>query len=87
MWFPTAELTLAGLALLVAFLMLLFAVVATIAAVRGHMAVLLAMFCVSFFPVGAYLLSVAHWIRWIGVLELGWALAALLLWRGRPRDA
>jgi hypothetical protein len=87
-WFPSVGLTLSGISLVVAFAMVLIAVVAVIAAVRGQGVVLLLVFFASFFPVGAYLLTVGHWLRWIGVLDLGYAVAgALLWWRGRVAHA
>jgi type VI protein secretion system component VasK len=60
-------------------LMMLFAIFAVIASVRGHGLALLIMFIMSFFPVGGYLFGIPHWLRWIGVLDLGFLMAGLML--------
>ena len=60
-------------------LMMLFALFAVIASLRGHGLALLIMFFMSFFPVGGYLLGLPHWLRWIGVSNLGFLAAGLLI--------
>lgn len=79
MWVPSAGLTLSGVSFVVAFAMALLALFAAIAAVRGHYTVLTLMFLASFFPVGAFLLTADHWLRVVGVLDLGFLTAAALL--------
>ena len=60
-------------------LMMLLATFAVIASLRGHGLVLVVMFIMSFFPVGGYLLGVPHWLRWIGVSNLGFLVAGLMI--------
>ena len=60
-------------------LMMLFAIFAVIASLRGHGPVLMIMFIMSFFPVGGYLLGIPHWLRWIGVSDLGFLVAGLMI--------
>ncbi|MEO1888994.1 MAG: hypothetical protein ABGX33_03650 [Cycloclasticus sp.] len=58
--------------------MSILAIVTVIASIRGHGAVILLMFFVSFCPIGFFFLTEAHWLKWTGVLNLGYLLAALL---------
>lgn len=60
-------------------LMMLFAIVAVIASVRGHGLALLIVFIMSFFPVGAYLYGIPHWLRWIGVVDFGFLVGGLMI--------
>ena len=82
MWFPSSNLTLSGASFVVAFVMALLAIAVVLASVRGHATVLVVLFFTSF-PVGAFLLTVPHWIHWIGVLNIGYLIAALLIWPNR----
>jgi ABC-type glycerol-3-phosphate transport system permease component len=79
-WVPAAGLTLSGVSVVVALLLAMFAVFAIIASLKGHAAVVVLLFLASFFPIGAYLMPVDHWLRWIGWLDLGLLLAAVLIW-------
>jgi len=78
MWTPGTQSVLSGWSFAVAFLMLLFSVIAVIAALKGHGAMMLAMFLGSFLPVGAYLIRVEHWLHWVGWLNLTLLCAALV---------
>jgi hypothetical protein len=60
-------------------LMMLFAIFAVIASVRGHGLALLIMFIMSFLPVGGYLFGIPHWLRWIGISDLGFLMAGLMI--------
>jgi hypothetical protein len=80
MWVPTAGLTLAGVSFVVALLMAIIALFAMIAAVRGHFVVLTLMFLASFFPIGAFLMTTDHWLKWVGALDIGFITAAFLMW-------
>jgi hypothetical protein len=83
-WIPAAGLQLSGVSAAIAFLMTLLSVLAAIAALRGHAVMLFAMFLASFMPIGALLLRVDHWLRWVGVLDLVLLLgSALIWWSGR----
>jgi hypothetical protein len=37
-------------------------------------------FVASFFPVGVVLVTAEHWLRWIGVLDVGLLVAAVGMW-------
>ena len=80
LWVPAARLTLSGVSVVVALLLAVFAVFATIASLRGHAVVVVLLFLASFFPIGAYLMPADHWLRWVGWLDLGLLLAAVLMW-------
>jgi len=77
MWMPGTEAILSGWSFAVAALMMIFALLAVIAAVKSHLKVMLAMFLGSFLPVGAYLIRVDHWLHWVGIVDLIWLGATL----------
>lgn len=79
MWGPTSILSLSGTSFSGAFVMSILAIVVVIASIRGHGAVLLLMFFVSFCPIGFFFLAEPHWLSWTGVLNLGYLLAAMLM--------
>src|SRR5687768_11509750 len=83
LWVPTAGLTLAGVSVVTALLLTVLALFAVIASLKGHPTVLVLLFLASFFPVGAFLLKVDHWLRWSGWIDLGLLAAAALLWTTR----
>jgi hypothetical protein len=82
-WFPSGGLTITGLSVLVAGFMTLLAIVAGIASAKGHGPVVFGVFVVSFLPIGAYLLGVDHWLRWIGILDTLLLVAAAVIWVGK----
>jgi hypothetical protein len=77
MWMPSTQSVLSGWSFAVGFLMLMFSIFGVIASIRGHGNVMLAMFLGSFLPVGAFLLQSNHWLRWVGVANIGLLVAAL----------
>ena len=81
-WFPDGSLAISGVSVLVAGLMCLGAMIAGIASYRGHSAVIVGVFVVSFLPIGAMLLSVEHVLRFVGILNVLLALAAGMIWFG-----
>jgi hypothetical protein len=81
-WVPTAGLTLTGIDLVVALLMAALALFGMIASVRGHVIVVTLVFLASFFPVGVALATAEHWMRWVGRANVGFLVAALLIWAG-----
>ena len=83
LWVPAAGLHLAGVSVVVALMLTLFGLFAAIAAVRGHAAVIVLLFIASFFPIGASLLRVDHWLHWVGWVDLGLLVAAVALWLTR----
>ena len=66
---------------------MVLAVFAGIAAVHGHAAVIALAFLASFFPIGVSLLPRDHWLQWVGWLDLGLLVAAVLIWVSEPRAA
>jgi ABC-type glycerol-3-phosphate transport system permease component len=86
LWVPSAGLTVTGISVVTALLLVAFAVFAGIAAAHGHAVVLVLLFLASFFPVGAFLIPTDHWLKWVGWVDLGLLAAAILLWLTRRRD-
>src|SRR4029078_7554744 len=84
-WVPAAGLTLPGISAIGALMFTVFALFATIASLRGHAAVVVLLFLASFFPVGASLIRIDHWLRIVGWLDVGLLAASALLWLTRPR--
>jgi hypothetical protein len=68
-----------GVSVVTALLLTVLALFAVIASLKGHATVLVLLFLASFFPVGMFLMSVDHWLRWSGWVDLGLLVAALLL--------
>ena len=88
LWVPAqADLTVTGISVVTALLLVAFAVFAGIAAVYGHAAVIALLFLASFFPVGAFLMPTDHWLKWVGWVDLGLLVAAVLIWATRRRVA
>jgi hypothetical protein len=81
-WVPTQGVALTGFSFVVALLMAAFALFATIASIKGHFVVVVLVFLASFFPVGVALITADHWLQWIGRLDFGYLIAALLMWAG-----
>lgn len=79
LWVPAAGLTVTGISVVTALLLVALAVFAGIAAMHGHALVLALLFIASFFPVGAFLLPTDHWLKWVGWLDLGLLVAAVLI--------
>ena len=79
-WIPAAGIALTGTSFVVGLALALAAVFAANAAVRGHAVVVMLVFVASFFPVGAVLVTADHWLRWIGVLDVGLLVAAVGMW-------
>jgi len=76
---PQGTFSLSAVHIAIGVLMMLIAIFAVIASVRGHGLALVVIFIMSFFPVGAYLYGIPHWLRWIGVLDLGFLVGGLLI--------
>jgi hypothetical protein len=87
LWVPAAGLTPTGISVVTALLLVVLAIFAGIAAVHGHAVVLTLLFLASFFPVGAFVMPTDHWLKWVGWLDLGLLLAALLIWLSSRRAA
>ncbi len=82
---PQGTFSLSAVNIAIGVLMMLIAISAVIASVRGHGLALVVMFIMSFFPVGAYLFGIPHWLRWIGVSDLGFLVAGLMIWYSTPK--
>ena len=80
LWVPSAGLSLSGVNVVTALLLVAFAVFAGIASAYGHSLVVSLLFLASFFPIGAFLMQADHWLRWVGWADLGLLVAALLMW-------
>jgi hypothetical protein len=87
LWVPSAGLTLTGISVVTALLLVAFAVFAGIAAIHGHAAVIALLFLASFFPVGVFLLPTDHWLKWVGWVDLGLLVSAVLIWVTARRGA
>jgi hypothetical protein len=84
LWVPAAGLTaLAGISVVTALLLVALGVFASVASVHGHGAVVALLFLASFFPVGAFVMPTEHWLKWVGWLDLGLLVAALMMWLTR----
>jgi len=84
---PQGTFSLSPVHIAIGVLMMLIAIFAVIASLRGHGLALLLMFIMSFFPVGAYLYGIPLWLRWIGILDLGFLVAGLLILYSTPKTA
>lgn len=84
---PQGTFSLSAVHIAIGVLMMLFAIFAVIASVRGHGLALVLMFIMSFFPVGAYLYGIPHWLRWIGVTDLGFLVAGLMIMYSTQKTA
>ncbi len=83
MWGPTSILSLSGTSFAGALVMSMLAIFAVIASVRGHGIALMVVFFFSFFPIGFFFLSEAHWLSWTGILNLGYLVGGALMWKTR----
>ena len=80
LWGPPAGLSLSGVSVVMALALVAFAVFAGIASAYGHAVVVVLLFLASFFPIGAFLMSADHWLKWVGWGDLGLLAAAALMW-------
>ncbi len=78
-WDPTSPFLFSPASFAVVFAMILIAIIAVIASIKGNSTMLLVLFVVAFLPVGLYVIAVPHWIRWVGLANLGYLAAGLLL--------
>lgn len=87
LWVPSAGLTLESFNVVTALFFVVLAIFAGIAAVHGHATVIALMFLASFFPIGVSLLPRDHWLQWVGWLDVGLLVSAVLIWLTKPRVA
>jgi hypothetical protein len=79
LWVPSGGFSVEGVNVVGGLMFLVLAVFAAIAAVHGHATVIALVFLASFFPIGVSLLPRDHWLHWVGWLDLGLLVAAILL--------
>jgi len=84
MWELTATFSFSIASYAVVFIMVLMAIIAMVASLKGRSGVLVVIFGISFFPIGLYVLAVPHWIHWVGLANIGFLLAGIVIWRFRP---
>lgn len=84
MWDPSNNWDNTPVSFSIAMIMVVLCVMAMIASYKGHGIVLIILFLVSFYPIGYYLWTVPHWVRWIGAFNVGFVIAGLLVWRTKP---
>lgn len=77
-WDPASGFSFSYASFAVVLVMTLIAIFAVIASIKGHSTVLIVLFAISFFPIGLYVLAVPHWLKWVGLANLGFLVAALL---------
>ena len=87
LWVPASGLTLENLNVVTALFFVVISIFAGIAAVHGHAAVIALVFVASFFPIGVSLLPRDHWLHWVGWLDVGLLVSAVLIWLSKPRVA
>jgi hypothetical protein len=87
LWVPADGLTLAGVSVVTALVLVALGVFASVAALHGHGAVVALFFLASFFPVGAFVMPTDHWLKWVGWFDLGLLVAAAMIWSTRKRGA
>ncbi len=85
MWDPTSALAFSTVSIVFVFVMILFGVIAIIASIKGHGTALLVLFVVSFLPIDMYVLTVQHWLNWVGLANIGYLVAGLLIKRATVR--
>ena len=79
LWDPASPFTFSAASFIVVLGMILIAILVVIASIKGSSTMLLVMFFVAFLPIGLYVIGVPHWIRWVGLANVGYLIAGLLL--------
>ena len=85
LWVPSDGFSVDGVNVVGALMFLVLAAFAAIASVHGHALVIALLFLASFFPIGVSLLPRDHWLHWVGWLDLGLLVAAVLIWATKRR--
>jgi len=79
LWDPASPFSFSPASFIVVLGMILIAILVVIASIKGNSTMLLVLFFIAFLPIGLYVIGVPHWIRWVGLANLGYLLAGLLL--------
>ena len=82
-WEPDSVFSFSTASFAVVFVMILISAIAVIASIKGHGTILIILFAISFFPIGLYVIAIPHWLRWVGLANIGYLLAGLLIRRYR----
>ncbi|MGK0297593.1 MAG: hypothetical protein ACI9XC_001203 [Gammaproteobacteria bacterium] len=84
LWVPEASFSFNIASMAVVLLMIVLAIIVIVASLKGHSTVLIVIFGISFFPIGLYVLGIPHWIQWVGLANIGYLLAGVIIWRFKP---
>ena len=84
LWSPETSFTFNIASTAVVLFMMVLAVIIIVASLKAHATVMIVIFGISFFPIGLYVLGVPHWIQWVGMANIGYLLAGVLIWRFKP---
>jgi hypothetical protein len=86
LWLPETSFSFGIASMAVILIMIVLAVIVIVASLKGHSTALIVIFGISFFPVGLYMLGVPHWLQWVGLANIGYLFAGVIIWRFRPRQ-
>ncbi|MGY8815418.1 MAG: hypothetical protein ACKVHQ_12005 [Gammaproteobacteria bacterium] len=81
LWVPEASFSFNIASMAVVLLMIVLAIIVIVASLKGHSTVLIVIFGISFFPIGLYVLGIPHWIQWVGLANIGYLLAGVIILR------
>jgi hypothetical protein len=84
LWVPEASFSFNIASMAVVLLMIVLAIIVIVASLKGHSTVLIVIFGISFFPIGLYVLGIPHWIQWVGLANIVYLLAGVIIWRFKP---
>jgi len=79
LWDPSSPFSFSPASFIVVLGMLLIAILVVIASIKGNSTMLLVLFFIAFLPIGLYVIGVPHWVRWVGLANVGYLVAGLLL--------
>jgi hypothetical protein len=86
LWAPDTSFTFNIASTAVVLFMIILAIVIIVASMKAHATVIVVAFGISFFPIGLYVLGIPHWIQWVGLANIGYLLAGVIIWRFKPVD-
>jgi hypothetical protein len=86
LWAPDTSFTFNIASTAVVLLMIVLSIIIIVATLKAHATAMIIIFGISFFPIGLYVLGVPHWIQWVGLANIGYLMAGVLIWRFKPID-
>jgi len=86
LWAPDTTFTFNIASTAVVLLMIVLSIIIIVATLKAHATAMIIIFGISFFPIGLYVLGVPHWIQWVGLANIGYLMAGVLIWRFKPID-